>query len=36
MIFKKYTINYEIDLNKNTIFIFTIFNQNKGNINWEY
>jgi len=29
MIFKKYTINYEIDLNKNTIFIFSIFNQNK-------
>lgn len=29
MVFKKYTINYEIDLNKNTIFIFSIFNQNK-------
>ncbi|MEA1915691.1 MAG: type II toxin-antitoxin system RelE/ParE family toxin [Campylobacterota bacterium] len=29
MIFKKYTINYEIDLNKNTIFILSIFNQNK-------
>ena len=29
MIFKSYTINYEIDLNKNTIFIFSIFNQNK-------
>ncbi len=29
MIFKKYTINYEIDLNKNTIFIFSIFNKNK-------
>ncbi len=29
MIFKTYTINYEIDLNKNTIFIFSIFNQNK-------
>lgn len=29
MIFKKYTIIYEIDLNKNTIFIFSIFNQNK-------
>lgn len=29
MIFKGYTINYEIDLNKNTIFIFSIFNQNK-------
>ena len=29
MIFKKYTINYEIDLNKNTIFILSIFNNNK-------
>ncbi len=29
MTFKTYTINYEIDLNKNTIFIFSIFNQNK-------
>lgn len=29
LVFKKYTINYEIDLNKNTIFIFSIFNQNK-------
>ncbi len=29
MIFKTYTINYEIDLNKNTIFILSIFNQNK-------
>jgi len=29
MIFNTYTINYEIDLNKNTIFIFSIFNQNK-------
>jgi len=29
MIFKKYTINYEIDLNKNTIFILSIFNRNK-------
>ena len=29
MIFKTYTINYEIDLNKNSIFIFSIFNQNK-------
>jgi plasmid stabilization system protein ParE len=29
MIFKKYTINYEIDLNKNTIFIFSIFNENQ-------
>jgi len=29
MIFKIYTINYEIDLNKNTIFIFSVFNQNK-------
>jgi len=29
MIFKSYTINYEIDLNKNTIFMLSIFNQNK-------
>jgi len=29
MIFKTYTINYEINLNQNTIFIFSIFNQNK-------
>ena len=29
MTFKSYTINYEIDLNKNTIFILSIFNQNK-------
>jgi len=29
MVFKKYTINYEIDLNKNIIFILSIFNQNK-------
>ncbi len=29
MAFKTYTINYEIDLNKNTIFILSIFNQNK-------
>lgn len=29
MIFKKYTINYEVDLNKNTIFILSIFNENK-------
>ena len=29
MIFKTYTINYEIDLNKNTIFILSIFNKNK-------
>jgi len=29
MICKKYTINYEIDLNKNTIFILSIFNKNK-------
>ena len=29
MVFKKYTINYEINLHKNTIFIFSIFNQNK-------
>jgi len=31
MIFKGYTINYEIDLDKNTIFIFSIFNKNKPN-----
>lgn len=29
MIFKKYTINYEIDLEKKTITILSIFNQNK-------
>jgi len=29
MTFKTYTINYEIDLNENTIFILSIFNQNK-------
>ena len=29
MIFNKYTINYEINLNKNTIFILSIFNKNK-------
>lgn len=29
MIFKKYTINYEIDLDKNKIFVFSIFNRNK-------
>lgn len=29
MVFRKYTLNYEIDLNQNTIFIFSIFNQNK-------
>ncbi|KIM11711.1 MAG: hypothetical protein KU38_05935 [Sulfurovum sp. FS08-3] len=29
MIFKKYTINYEIDVSKNRLFIFSIFNQNK-------
>ena len=29
MIFKKYTINYEIDLNENTIFVLSIFNKNK-------
>jgi len=29
MTFKKYTINYEVDLNENTIFIFSIFKQNK-------
>jgi len=29
MTFKKYTINYEVDLNQNTIFIFSIFKQNK-------
>lgn len=31
MTFKKYTINYEVDLNKNTIFIFSIFKKNKPN-----
>ncbi|MCD4756867.1 MAG: type II toxin-antitoxin system RelE/ParE family toxin [Arcobacteraceae bacterium] len=29
MIFKKYTINYEIDVNRNMIIILNIFNQNK-------
>ena len=29
MTFKTYTINYEINLNKNTIFILSIFNRNK-------
>lgn len=29
MIFMGYTINYEIDLNINTIFIISIFNKNK-------
>jgi len=29
MTFKTYTVNYEIDLNKNTIFILSIFNKNK-------
>jgi plasmid stabilization system protein ParE len=29
MIFKKYTVIYELDLNKNTIFILSIFNKNK-------
>jgi len=29
MIFKGYTLNYEIDLNRNTIFILSIFNKNK-------
>jgi len=29
MTFKTHTINYEINLNKNTIFILSIFNQNK-------
>lgn len=29
MVFRKYTLNYEINLNQNTIFIFSIFNQNK-------
>ena len=29
MTFKTYTINYEINLNKNTISILSIFNQNK-------
>jgi len=35
MIFKKYTINYEIDLNKNTIFIFSIFNENQSEMKRE-
>ena len=29
MIFKKYTINYEIDLDSNMVVILNIFNQNK-------
>jgi len=29
MIFMKYTINYEIDPEKNTLFILSIFNRNK-------
>jgi len=29
MIFRGYTINYEVDLYKNTIFILSIFNKNK-------
>ncbi len=29
MTFKTYTINYEINLNKNTIFILSVFNKNK-------
>jgi len=29
MIFKKYTIIYEIDLDKNKIYVFSIFNRNK-------
>jgi len=29
MIFKGYTINYEIDLDRNTIYLFSIFNTNK-------
>ena len=29
MTFKTYTINYEINLNKNTIFILSVFNQSK-------
>jgi len=29
MIFKKYTIIYEIDLDKNKIYVFSIFNKNK-------
>ena len=29
MTFKAYTITYEIDLNKKTIFILSIFNMNK-------
>ena len=29
MTFKKYTVNYEVDLNENTIFLFSIFKKNK-------
>jgi len=29
MIFKRYTLNYEINLESNTIFILSIFNKNK-------
>jgi len=29
MTFKKYTVNYEVDLNDNIIIILSIFNQNK-------
>ena len=29
MIFRGYTINYEMDLDKNRIFILSIFNKNK-------
>jgi plasmid stabilization system protein ParE len=29
MIFRKYTINYEIDLDNNKIYVFSIFNKNK-------
>jgi plasmid stabilization system protein ParE len=29
MIFKTYTVNYEIDLNQNKIFLLSIFNENK-------
>jgi len=35
MIFKRYTINYEIDLNKNIIFIFSQFNENQPEIKKE-
>lgn len=29
MVFRGYTINYEIDLHQNVIYVFSIFNMNK-------